>query len=263
MKRSLHERAKAFFINMGRKSRILKGPAILGLAFSMLLHRIFEYCRKGTKRFICAAFVLLCFMAGNSFAYPVFQEESGFVSGEDKEKMITAVPDSDIVLADEQQITYDDLEILEDEDVLEGLAVGTVLGLHAREHQRHGNDERSFGQLGGLKRYAAYLQPTLGAVGDGAHEERDGEQDEGDGYHENGHGLEHAAGHAVHGYDHERAHREEEGLLDERVPEASALVGQGAGGAEHLDERDDAEKEVDDPNDAVAHEKVADGLHNE
>ena len=120
MKRSLHERAKAFFINMGRKSRILKGPAILGLAFSMLLHRIFEYCRKGTKRFICAAFVLLCFMAGNSFAYPVFQEESGFVSGEDKEKMITAVPDSDIVLADEQQITYDDLEILEDEDVLEG-----------------------------------------------------------------------------------------------------------------------------------------------
>ena len=91
MKRSLHERAKAFFINMGRKSRILKGPAILGLAFSMLLHRIFEYCRKGTKRFICAAFVLLCFMAGNSFAYPVFQEESGFVSGEDKEKMITAV----------------------------------------------------------------------------------------------------------------------------------------------------------------------------
>ena len=120
MKISLHERAKAFFINMGRKSRILRGPAILGLAVSMLLNRFFEYCRKGTKRFICAVFVLLCFMVGNSFAYPVFQEENGFVSGTESEKVIAAVPDSDIVLADVQQVSYDELELLEDEDVLEG-----------------------------------------------------------------------------------------------------------------------------------------------
>lgn len=120
MKRSLHERAKAFFINMGRKSRILRGPAILGLAVSMLLNRFFEYCRKGTKRFACAVFVLLCFMVGNSFAYPVFQEANGFVSGTEGEKVIAAVPDSDIVLADIQQVSYDELELLEDEDVLEG-----------------------------------------------------------------------------------------------------------------------------------------------
>ena len=38
MKRSLYERAKAFFINMGRSSKLLKGPAVIGLAISMLLH---------------------------------------------------------------------------------------------------------------------------------------------------------------------------------------------------------------------------------
>lgn len=120
MKRSCHERAKAFFINMGRRSRLLKGPAIIGLAVCMLLHRVFEYFRRGMKRFACAAFVLLCFMVGNSFAYPVFQEESGFVSSDEKNREVIAVMDSDITLADEQEVAYDDFEILDDEDVMEG-----------------------------------------------------------------------------------------------------------------------------------------------
>ncbi|MDO4304692.1 MAG: M15 family metallopeptidase [Bacillota bacterium] len=120
MKRSYHERAKAFFINMGRRSWLLKGPAIIGLAVCMLLHRVFEYFRRGTKRFASAAFILLCFMVGNSFAYPVFQEESGFVSGNEKDQEVAVVADSDITLADEQEVAYEDLEILEDEDVLEG-----------------------------------------------------------------------------------------------------------------------------------------------
>lgn len=117
MKRSYHERAKAFFINMGRRSRLLKIPAIIGLAVCMLLHRIFEYFRRGTKRFACAAFILLCFMVGNSFAYPVFQEESGFVSGSEKDQE-AAVIDSDITLVDDQKVAYEDIEILDDEDVL-------------------------------------------------------------------------------------------------------------------------------------------------
>jgi len=120
MKRSYHERSKAFFINMGRRSRLLKGPAIIGLAVCMLLHKIFEYFRRGTKRFACAAFILLCFMVGNSFAYPVFQEESGFVSGSEKDQEAAVVSGSDISLVDEQEVSYEDLEILEDEDVLEG-----------------------------------------------------------------------------------------------------------------------------------------------
>lgn len=120
MKRSLYERAKQFFINMGRRSRLLKGPAIVGLAVSMILHHFFEYCKRGTKRFVCAAFILLCFMVGNSFAFPVFQYDSGFVSSEQKMAEITVAVDSDITFADETQVSYEDIEILEDEDVLDG-----------------------------------------------------------------------------------------------------------------------------------------------
>ena len=66
---------------MGQKGKLLKIPAIAGLAVSMLLHRFFMYLRGGSKRFICTAFILLCFMVGNSFAYPVFGN-NGFVSTE-------------------------------------------------------------------------------------------------------------------------------------------------------------------------------------
>ena len=59
MKRSLHERAKAFFINMGRKSRILKGPAILGLAFSMLLHRILS--KRNETFYLCSVRIALLY----------------------------------------------------------------------------------------------------------------------------------------------------------------------------------------------------------
>lgn len=118
MKRSYHERTKDFFINMGRKNKLLKGPAIVGLAVSMLLHHFFEYCKKGTKRFVSVVFILLCFMVGNSFAFPVFQDENGFVSGNERMEEVT-VADSDITFANEQHISYEDIENLEDEDVLD------------------------------------------------------------------------------------------------------------------------------------------------
>ncbi len=117
MKRKLYERAKSFFINMGRRNKLLRIPAVMGLAVSMLLHKIYMYFRTGMKRFACTSFILLCFMVGNSFAYPVFQEENGFVSGEDKSISMAAATDSDITLADQQQIEYDELELLDDEDV--------------------------------------------------------------------------------------------------------------------------------------------------
>lgn len=109
-----------YFINMGRRSRILRVPAIIGLAVTMLLYKIYDYCRRGTKRFACTIFILCCFMVGNSFSYPVFQEENGFVSGKEKETLVTAAVASDITLADAQQIEIEELEILEDADVLEG-----------------------------------------------------------------------------------------------------------------------------------------------
>ena len=103
---------------MGQKGKLLKIPAIAGLAVSMLLHRFFMYLRGGSKRFICTAFILLCFMVGNSFAYPVFGN-NGFVSTEGSQEPVMAANTSDITLAPEEAVTVAREELLEDEDVLD------------------------------------------------------------------------------------------------------------------------------------------------
>lgn len=133
MKRKLNERSKDFFINLGRRSKFLKIPAIIGLAICMLLHQFCDYCRRGTKRFACTVFILFCFMVGNSFAYPVFPQEGGFISGQDKNEEITAAADSDITLVSEQQVEYDNLEILDDEDVLEGYDDAELHGMDSAD----------------------------------------------------------------------------------------------------------------------------------
>lgn len=133
MKRALNERVKEYFINMGRRSKLLRAPAIVGLAVTMLLYRIYDYFRKGSKRFACAAFILCCFIVGNSFSYPVFQENNGFVSDKEKENEVTAVAFSDITLAAAQKIEIDELEILDDEDVLEGYEDAELHGMEGAD----------------------------------------------------------------------------------------------------------------------------------
>lgn len=133
MKRNLNDRAKAFFIDMGKRNKFLRIPAVIGLAFSMLLYRIYTYFRTGAKRFACTVFILLCFIVGNSFAYPVFQEENGFVSGREKEAAVTAAAASDITLVSNRKVEYDNLELLDDEDVLEGYEDAELHGMEGAD----------------------------------------------------------------------------------------------------------------------------------
>lgn len=95
-------------------------PAIIGLAISVLLCNLGDYFRRGTKRFACTIFILLCFMLGNSFAFPVFQEEMGFTSGDMIQEAVPATEESDITLLEYEETALDDLQVLDDEDVLEG-----------------------------------------------------------------------------------------------------------------------------------------------
>ena len=92
MNKTLKEKTIEKLIYIGRKNKLLRIFAIIGLAVSLWFFRIVEYCRKGIKRFACTLFVLLCFMVGNSFAFPVFQEDNGFVAKADEE-LIAAVPE--------------------------------------------------------------------------------------------------------------------------------------------------------------------------
>ena len=120
MKRSIRCRATDFFIYIGKRYRLLMIPAIIGLAISVLLCNLGDYFRKGTKRFACTIFILLCFMLGNSFAYPVFQEEMGFTSGQELTEEVPAMQESDITLMEYEETALDDLPVLDDDEVLEG-----------------------------------------------------------------------------------------------------------------------------------------------
>ena len=97
MKKNFRERTRDFFIKLGHKNAFLRVLAMIGLAVSLLIFRFMEYCRTGGKRFACALFILCCFFAGNSFAFPVFYMDRGFISEE--QKILPAAQESDITLA--------------------------------------------------------------------------------------------------------------------------------------------------------------------
>lgn len=79
-----YKKIRQYFIDMGRRGRWWRIPAVAGLAVSMFMYRFYELCRKKTRRFACVIFILCCFVIANSFAFPVFYEEGGFVSAQEK-----------------------------------------------------------------------------------------------------------------------------------------------------------------------------------
>lgn len=85
MERDSYQKLIRYFINIGKRSRLWRVPAVAGLAVSMFGYKLYMHCREKTKRLVCVVFILCCFVIGNSFAFPVFYEEGGFVSAKEKE----------------------------------------------------------------------------------------------------------------------------------------------------------------------------------
>lgn len=90
MHKTFDEKTKDFFITMGKKHRLLLPLAIVGLAVTMLISHFIGYCKAGSKRFLSVAFVALFFLFGNSFAFPIFNLNNGFISDKPSEKTIAA-----------------------------------------------------------------------------------------------------------------------------------------------------------------------------
>ncbi|RKI90052.1 D-alanyl-D-alanine carboxypeptidase family protein [Parablautia intestinalis] len=84
MENKSYKKIIRFFIDMGRRGRLWRIPAVAGLAVSMFMYQLYEHGRKKTRRFACVIFILCCFVTANSFAFPVFYEEGGFVSAQEK-----------------------------------------------------------------------------------------------------------------------------------------------------------------------------------
>lgn len=129
MKKSLKDRMTGYFIYIGSKHKILRIPAIICLAVCFLFFRFTDYCKRGTKRFVCAVFILMCFMVGNSFAYPVFQNSGGFVAEGVNEQVPVVSEDDSLTLTGDDSVNIDDVPLLEDDDVLDGYDTSEFHGM--------------------------------------------------------------------------------------------------------------------------------------
>lgn len=129
MRKPLKTRMTNYFINMGSRHKFLRIPAIAGLAVCFLFFRFADYCRRGTKRFACAVFIFMCFMVGNSFAYPVFQRTGGFVADGADEQTPVVSEDESLTLTGDTSVNIDEVPLLEDADVLDGYDASEIHGM--------------------------------------------------------------------------------------------------------------------------------------
>ncbi len=91
---------------MGKRHRILLPIAVCGLFVTMFITDLFLYCSRSLKRFACASFVICCFFIGSSFAFPIFNQNNGFVSAPYEDGDIAAV-NSNLDFADEENASGD------------------------------------------------------------------------------------------------------------------------------------------------------------
>lgn len=143
-------------------------------------------------------------------------------------------------------------------DVLERYTLGAFLTLQDGEHKGYGGNHSTLGYLGGLKRKAKEADPARRTIDTTAKAQSKTQKQNGGGQEEEGDDLKLTTGNIVDSQHHERTNAQEQGLLEEGLPEATALVGQRTGGAEHLHQGDDTEEEKYYPNSFVALEDTAD-----
>lgn len=118
MYKSLGEKVRDYFIKMGKNHRILLPIAVIGLAVTMLILNLANYVKNGYKRIGSAVFVVGMFLIGNSFAYPIFNQDTGFVTAPSaNEEEVPAADDTVIDLAPEEYISagYEDFFDSEDD----------------------------------------------------------------------------------------------------------------------------------------------------
>lgn len=113
MKNSKEEHLKAKLLYIGRKNmglRILIIPALFILVF---FFSCCKYFAGNRKRFAMLAITLVLFPVYSSFSFPMF------ITGEKPEHSLYVDGAEDIVLAQETELTMEDIELLDDEDVLD------------------------------------------------------------------------------------------------------------------------------------------------
>lgn len=116
MKRSAEEKVKFKLLKIGQKNRFCSILVVPLLAISMLFLRIPNYLRSNGKRLGMMAMTFFLFAVYSSFSFPIFitgAQDNGF----DYEYLEQSGA-AQVVLAEEEEVNLEDVQLLEDADVL-------------------------------------------------------------------------------------------------------------------------------------------------
>lgn len=114
MRKSLEDRIKIKFQKFGKKNRLLRLLVIPAMAVVFFALHLAEYCRNNGKRFAMLAMTFFLFAAYSSFSFPIFAPEQLSEARPGAEEF------AEVSLAGDSGIDLTDLELLDDEDVLDG-----------------------------------------------------------------------------------------------------------------------------------------------
>lgn len=119
MKRSVEEKVKSKLLKLGKKNRLYRILIVPVLAVSMLFFRVISYLKGNTKRLAVLGMTFLLFVVYSSFSFPMFIVNTD--ATDDLQSTLERYDDeaAHVVLATEEVINLEDMEILNDEDVLE------------------------------------------------------------------------------------------------------------------------------------------------
>uniref|UniRef100_UPI0040579C4C M15 family metallopeptidase n=1 Tax=Acetatifactor sp. TaxID=1872090 RepID=UPI0040579C4C len=117
MKKSIEERVKQKLLNIGKKNQICS-ILILPILFAWVtFFRAIDYCKGNGKRFSMLAMTFVLYVVYSSFSFPLFIT----VNHTDDNLYGEGELASDVSLAEEEELNIEEVEILDDADILEGL----------------------------------------------------------------------------------------------------------------------------------------------
>lgn len=116
MKKTIEERVRVKLLRVGKKNQVCRVLMLPVLTAWVFLFRAMAYCKGNGKRFSMIAMTALLFVVYSSFSFPIFvtsSREMGSGIGE-------GFSETGVSLAEEEELDISDVELLDDEDVLEG-----------------------------------------------------------------------------------------------------------------------------------------------
>lgn len=134
MDKAYKEKVVSAVLKPADNHKYLKPLLVICAGVVLFMCFVFGYLASNRKRFSSLAIILMLFTVGSSFSFPVFSEGMNEVTqdgknGEGAVREGTEDYDYELKLASESDIRPEDVEILDDDDVLEGYEDAELHGM--------------------------------------------------------------------------------------------------------------------------------------